>query len=488
MSSKEKKEKKLPIAGGKRLAPDVGREKLKGKKYVFTSAQNNTYVHEGFFDALQSYCKDNGAELIVSRFTYNKNGFQNGTKDSKDKTLWYDPKITEFIRDVPLEVTKGLVFGGELDILPTAENPISGFDNYFRSASGIIPHAKVALKSLAGVKADGARFLYTTGAVTMRNYIQRKAGQKAEFHHVFGALVVEVDEDGDFFARQLIADNKGSFQDLTNKYNPDGSIERKQSVEAFNPGDIHIEKQDTAVHNATFGKGGILDTLKPNKVFIHDLFDFAARNHHNIKNPHFIAEQHFIDQSTVEDGIVKAAAFLASIERPNSETIVVESNHDKAYSRWLREADPRVDPVNAEFFHRSNAKIYNELSKKNSNFHVFEWAVREKKDLKKTKFLQEDDSYLICEKAGGIECGQHGHLGPNGSRGSPKNLKGIGRKINTGHTHSAGILDGVYTAGVSAKLDMGYNKGASSWSHSHILTYPNGKRTVITVKKGKWHA
>ena len=478
---------KKPLAAGKKLAPDAQRKKLKGKKYVFTSAQNNTYVHEGFFAALQSYCKDNGAELIVSRFTYNKSGFQNSTKEDTND-LWYDPKIAPYVRDVPLEVTKGLIFGGELDILPTAENPLSGFDNYFRSASGIIPHAKVAMKSQAGLKADGARFLYTTGAVTLRNYIQRKAGQKAEFHHVFGALVVEVDADGDFFVRQLTGNSKGSFQDLTNKYNPDGTVERNQTVEALNPGDIHIEKKDEAVHEATFGKGGMLDVLKPKKVFIHDLFDFAARNHHNIKNPHFLAEQHFIDTSTVEDGIDKAAEFLSSIERPSSEVVVVESNHDKAYSRWLREADPRVDPVNAEFFHRSNAKIYNELAKKNDKFHVFEWAVREKAELKRTKFLMEDDSYLVCKEHGGIECGQHGHLGPNGSRGTPQNLKNLGRKINTGHTHSAGIIAGVYTAGVSAKLDMGYNKGASSWSHSHIVTYPNGKRTIVTLKNGKWRA
>ena len=54
--------------------------------------------------------------------------------------------------------------------------------------------------------------------------------------------------------------------------------------------------------------------------------------------------------------------------------------------------------------------------------------------------------------------------------------------------HTAGIIDGVYTAGVSGKLDMEYNKGPSSWSHSHVVTYPNGKRAIITVKNGKWKA
>jgi len=60
--------------------------------------------------------------------------------------------------------------------------------------------------------------------------------------------------------------------------------------------------------------------------------------------------------------------------------------------------------------------------------------------------------------------------------------------VNTGHTHSTGIIDGVYTAGVHGKLDMDYNKGPSSWSHSHVITYPNGKRAIITIKDGKWRA
>jgi hypothetical protein len=73
------------------------------------------------------------------------------------------------------------------------------------------------MKSLPGLGQDNARFLYTTGAVTERNYVQKKAGQKAEFHHNYGALMVEVDKEGTPFVRQLAADDTGAFQDLTDK-------------------------------------------------------------------------------------------------------------------------------------------------------------------------------------------------------------------------------------------------------------------------------
>lgn len=485
-----------PIAAGIIPAPDTRRKRLVGTRFVFTSAQNNTLVHENFLASLLEFCGHNDAELIVSRFTYNKSGFQNNTKESGDKELWYDERLSEYFVDESVEVADDLIFCGELDVLPTAGQPLSGFENYTQGNSGIIPHAKVNMQSLPRLKGEDARFLYTTGAVTLRNYIQRKAGQKADFHHVFGALYVEIDEEGRWFARQLIADNSGEFYDLTTKYTPAG-IKPNQPVMALNYGDVHIEKSDPQVAMASWGgHGSMASVLQPSYQFIHDLTDFTARNHHNIKDPYFLFDKMWNGEDVVEDGIRASAYFLKDIEKYGY-VVVVESNHDLAYQKWLKEADIRTDPINAEFFHKSNAEIYKQMRLRNKDFSVYEWALREKADLVNVIFLREDDSFVICNDAkaeelgrtiGGIECGIHGHRGVNGARGSTQGFKKIGRKVNVGHTHSAGIWDGVYAAGVSGKLDMDYNKGPSTWSHSHIVTYQNGKRTIITIKDGKWRA
>ena len=61
----------------------------------------------------------------------------------------------------------------------------------------------------------------------------------------------------------------------------------------------------------------------------------------------------------------------------------------------------------------------------------------------------------------------------------------MGRRANTGHTHSAGIIEGLYVAGVCA-LVQGYNRGPSSWSITHILTYKNGKRALVTMTQDAW--
>lgn len=475
--------KKKPRAAGRIKAPDTKRIDLrKTKRFVLTSAQNNTYVHDNFFKSLDTFCRWRDAQLIVGTFTYNKNGFQNSTKS--DDSLWYDPKLKPFIQSNSATLAHNLIWCGELDILPTATKPLVGFENYVGEASGVIPHAKLQMLSLPRAKGTDPRFLYTTGCVTKRNYIQRKAGQKAEFHHVFGALYVEVDEHGEWFARQLIADDSGEFYDLTDYFTPD-RVETGVAPLAVNLGDIHVEHQDP---NVTTGMFDMLKTLSPVYALVHDLTDFQARNHHNLRDPHFLAKMLASPgKGMVEYDMALSAAFLRRLEKLTT-PIVVQSNHHDAFNKWLREADIRQDPINAAYFHTCNAKMFEEIRRGVKDFNPYVWAVQqimEKLDEKtptKTLFLQDDESFSI----GGVECGMHGHRGPNGSRGSVYSIKNIGRRVNLGHSHSATIADGCYVAGVSSSLDLGYNVGPSSWSHSHIITYRNGKRTIITQRGKKW--
>lgn len=488
-------DKSKPVAGGMIAAPDARRRKLNGKRYVFTSAQNNTYVHAAFLDSLERFCIHKGAQLFISQFTYNKSGFQNSTKEAE--SLWYDPAITEYILNESVQVAEGLLFCGELDILPTAEKPLSGLETYCFGNSGIVPHAKVAMQSLPRLKGEDAKFLYTTGAVTQRNYIQRKVGQKAEFHHVFGALYVEIDDAGDWFCRQLIADNAGTFYDLDTHYTPEG-IEAGKPVMAINWGDIHVEKHDAYVSAASwYKKDSMLRVLNPTYQFIHDLTDFTARNHHEIKDPYKNVKKFISATSDVETGLKQSAQFLENITAHGNLAVIVQSNHHAALERWLKEADGHHDPLNATFWHKANYEIFNAIEEGDTDFDVYEWAVSQYVGLRNVVFLEQDASFVICNDAlaeeegktiGGIECGIHGHIGINGSRGSSNSFRTIGRKCNLGHSHTAGIIDGVYTAGVSGKLDMDYNKGASTWSHSHIVTYANGKRCIISLRNGKWHA
>ncbi len=473
-----------PIADGYTETRHAKIDRLKGKSFVFASAQNNTFVHSKFLESIKHYLDENDAQLIVGTFHYNKNAYQKG--DDSDGDCWFDPKITEYIVDDDIMIADDLMWCGSLDILPTAVTPLSGFHSYTRNASGIFPHAKCQLQSLPTAKHSPAKMLYTTGALTKMNYIQRKAGQKAEFHHVFGAIAVTVDKDGIWHARQLNAESDtGCFYDLDKYYTPEG-VEHSDCVEAINWGDIHAAKADEDVSKISWGAGkdSIINVLKPKKQFVHDLFDMQGRNHHGIKNPYFRYSMYVNNVESVKDEILLTTKTLEGMHRDWSDVYVVQSNHDLALKRWLSEQDYRLDPVNAEFFLELQLESYRAISSGDSLFDVFEYACKKvNPNISNVRFLKEDESFIIC---GEIECGQHGHNGNNGSRGSVRSFQIQGNKINSGHTHAATIIDGVYIAGVSGKLDMGYNVGGSSWSHSHIITYKNGKRAIITIRGDKW--
>lgn len=456
------------------------------KRFILTSAQNNTYVHSKFLSSLEVMAEHIGARIIVGTFSYNKSDFQNLEKGEGE---WFDPKIKGYIVDEPAQLAEGLLWCGELNILPTAVNPLSGFHSYTMDDSGIFPHAKVQLESLPSHKSSRARMLYTTGAVTQRNYVQKKAGQKASFHHIFGALLVEVDREGDWFVRQLIADtDSGCFYDLDVLYTPTG-YELGQRVEAVQWGDIHAEKADYEVYSASFGQNAssILNVLKPKFQFVHDVMDFTSRNHHSINDAYFRFQQYVKGKDSVTDNIIEVSKTLADMKRDFSKVVVVESNHDLALQKWLKTADYKTDPANALVFLELQLATYRAMANQESNFNVFEYAVKMDRDHSEVLFLRTDESFMICGE-NGIECGCHGDLGANGSRGSINSFQKLGSRYNVGHSHSAAIKDGVYMAGVSGKLDMGYNRGPSSWSHSHIVTYPNSKRTIVTLKNGKWRA
>lgn len=478
--SRDIRTKEKPVAAGQVDNFAVARGQLKGTRFVFTSAQNNTFINKKFWASLQVFCKHKGAQLYVSRYTYNKAGFQNSFKAKEE--LWYAPEINPFVLDRSVSVFPGLIFCGELDILPTAEDPLSGLESYAGYNSTLIPHSKIAMRSLPRLKGEPPRFSFTTGTVTQRNYIQRKAGQKAEFHHVYGAIYVEVDKNGDWFVRQLIADNNGEFYDLNNKFTPKSVT--KERVKSITFGDIHIEKSDRAVSRASWGDdNSMLRVLRPDYCFVHDVTDFTARNHHNISDPYFLASKYEANEESVEAELKLSASFLECLSQ-KSKVIVVESNHHEALERWLRSANGHSDPANAKFWHLCNAKIFEAIQYKKQDFDIYEDSLRFFGRLKNVTFLKQDESFML----GGVEHGIHGHRGVDGARGSPKAYRAAGRRVNSGHTHSASILDGVYTAGVSGNLDMGYNRGLSTWSHSHIIMYKNGKRCIITVKGGRWHA
>lgn len=502
-------------------------KKGKIKRYLCTSAQNNTYLHDELWLNLVVFAGHMDAEIMVSRFAYQRSGLNRGG----DKAIWatdYDDaridktnlssvmgdeflasseklygsdryiwaeQIYPYLSDERLELAPGLVWCGEWQRNPTVESPLTGFQVYTGSRSGIFPHPKLQMESVPTSKHEPAKFNYTTGTITQRNYVQKGAGLKAEFHHCYGALLVEVDSDGDWFVRQISADSDGTFYDLDVKVQK-GWVTTGHRIEALTLGDIHEDKKDPTVHQL---QADMHDELLPKETFYHDILNFGRRNHHETKDAFKRFENWVEGTECVRDEVEKAMRYLdhQAEHFPETKHVVVDSNHDRALERWLRESDWRHDPVNMIFYMEScHAKLSSILRKQQADFHMlrhwwYEWNhyALETQPLENVIFLDEDESHVICDdEHGGIEGGMHGHLGANGARGAMRSFAKMGRRANIGHSHTAGIFEGIWQAGTSSLMDLGYNRGMSSWSHSHILTYENGKRCMITMRSGKWRA
>jgi hypothetical protein len=483
---------KKPIAAGsvKGIIETPAKLPTKGnvKRYIITSAQNNTYVNVPFWHNLLALAAHYDARIMVGTFSYNQNHFgELAVKKDKvkpaEKDLWYDPQVEPYISDDREELGEGLVYCGEMNIMPTAEDPLSGLETYSHRKSAIFPHVKIAMRSIATMQGEGTKLNYTTGACTLMNYIQKKAGLKAEHHHAYACLVVEVNDNGNWWVRQVgAAGSKCQLQDL-NVVVEDGVVTEGNRVESITWGDLHATIVDPVIEKLS---QEMLDELEPQTQFLHDVMEGVSINHHEAKNPHAKFKAYLRGLHSVESELKTTIEKVAAYNRPWCETIVVDSNHDNWITRWLQEHDYRKDPANAIFFLEAQTATYKGMVQGNDRFHMLEWAMRKYGCPEEVRFLRTDESYKICD--GKIEAGMHGHLGPNGQRGTPQNLSRIGRRANTAHTHSAGIYNGLFVAGTSTQLKWDYAKGPSSWSHSHTVTYPNGMRTIITMYAGQYKA
>lgn len=454
-------------------------------RYVITSAQNATPVEAAFFASLLAYCKLNNAELIVIPYRY-QNPTSMWSKKAEDQD-WWAKEVTPYLLDRRIELNKHLVVLGDIKMQPTAERPLSGFDTITGSKSAIIAHPKLELITVPTPHHKLPKILTTTGACTKRNYTDTKAGKKGSFHHTYGACVVEIIGEA-FHLRQLNAVNDGSFMDLNFVYTANGR-DKVDCIEALVMGDTHQEFVDPDVVEATFGKSGIVETLKPKLVVWHDLHDFYSRNHHH-KDAVFINfAKHHAGIHNVLAALKKTFEFVdvqADRCKHKFVNVFVPSNHPDALNKWVQETDPRDDPENAIFWAETFVACCQGAKVGKTGVQTIDpfvyWA---KKMMHGTvKFLARDESLQVC----GVELGYHGDKGPNGSRGSIGGFTKIGVKSIIGHSHSPGIRDGVYQVGLNSYYGLEYASGPSSWLQTDCILYKNGKRTLINFIDGKWRA
>lgn len=461
------------------------------KRYVITSAQNATLVNDEFYDAILNYCELNNAEFLVIPIRHrNKNSPLAEQTIAADE--WWNPKLTPYLHDYSRKLGKSLEYLGHLKLGPTAVDPLSGFESYTGLSSCIFGHPRVALNCIATPSQNLPKMLTTTGSITRPNYADNKAGHKAAFHHSFAALIAEVDGNGHHYIRHIhwSAESKG-FYDLDTFYTGTSHTTGIRA-ECLITGDSHAEFLSPSVEDATyFAKNSLVNTVKPKCIVKHDVDDFYRRNHHHKGNDVIAYAKHHYGRNNVEEGLQVTADYLDRTSFPDTVTIVVRSNHDEAFDRWLQECDPKSDPENSKFYYYMKFHQMDNVRPTptgGKTFDAFPWWCLHPLDqpglqnVDRIYFKKRDESVLIKD----IECGFHGDRGTNGTQGSISSFSKIGPKVVIGHSHTPGIKEGAYQVGLSAKLDLEYQSGPSSWMHTHCLIYEDGSRTLIHIVDGEF--
>jgi hypothetical protein len=446
----------------------------KSKRFIITWAQNDTEVHESFISNIEAYAEkiDASIHIIAGRY-------KNPTSlSSETQYETWSPRIQKYLDAGRQKIHKHMWIMSDVKIQPTAVNPMTGLEGMSGINSCVFGSPKVHLETIPVLEGSLPKLMVTTGACTLNNYTDSKAGKKGEFHHTLGFVVVEIKDSNVFFVRQVTATEDGNFSDLFFRSTYDASsgkskVEPNQSVAAAIMGDLHYGQHDETIVKRSIS---LFEDLKPDHIVLHDIFDGLSINHHEVNDPFVQYRREIEGTNSLRKEIDEMLIGLDDFNKFN--VVVVRGNHDDFLDRWLKSTDWRKANT------LKNSIEYMEFSalllKGEAPNGIIPYLI--KKKFPKIRTLGRSDSFVVK----GWELGQHGDIGSNGTRGSLLQFRKLNTKIVVGHYHCPGRKDGALSVGTSTKLRVNYNLGPSGWLHSHVLIHQDGKAQHINFIKGEF--
>ena len=437
------------------------------KRFIITYAQNNTPVHLDFIKNIEAYAKFIQADIhvILGRYKNPTSVFQ-----ESDKEYW-DDIILPYADANRHDLHKHLTLLSDIKVQPTAITPLTGMESISGAKSAIFGHPKVAMNTIAALDGYLPKIIFTTGACTLPNYTDSKAGKKGEFHHTFGFVIVEVKDSEVFFVRQVTALKDGSFNDLFFSIKI-GQVTEIKEIEAAILGDIHVGEHCKFV-NASQIK--LLNRIKPKHTIIHDVFNGHSISHHEEKDPIIQFKRHKDGSNSLEREINEMLDWIDTMKHLN--LVFVSSNHSDWLDRYIKSNDWKKNVHNAMTYMSCAAVLLSVKAPKGLIAYFIKGTFGNQ-----VKVLGRNDSF----KVKGIELSQHGDISTNGSRGSISGFRRLSTKMVVGHSHTPSRTDGVLYVGTSTKLRVDYNIGASSWLNADVIIHSNGKlQHIIYFGKNK---
>lgn len=435
------------------------------KRFIVTYAQAETKVNESVWKSIKAYAHYHDASIHVIAGRYKNptslSSNERVKKQEKHNTPW-DSHVLPYLDANRQNIHPSITICSDVKVQPTASMPLSGFNGLTGFDSCILGHTRVHMQTLPILEGYPRKIIATTGAVTKPDYTDTKAGKKGEFHHTYGFVFIELDGT-QFHMRQIQVEDDGTFYDLIYKVK-DGSVSTyNESPLGVVFGDLHIGEHDPKAVASSFR---IVDELGAEKIVLHDIFNGHSISHHEKRDPFQLLRREQDGTWSLKSEIKQMTKWISKYDK--YKFVVVRSNHDDFLDRWLMNEDWRKNNNRFEYLKYSNI-----LAKGKAPKGIIPYILEKKFD--NVTALGINDSYRI----GDFECGMHGHIGANGSKGSPTQFKNLNTKTIMGHSHSPVRIDGFLSVGTLTHLRVGYNVGPSAWAHANIVIYPNGKASHV---------
>ncbi len=445
------------------------------KTLVLTTAVNGQWAHSKFLEGLEHFAELHKAKILILPS-------HDPAHNVNNEIEWhFDDLLSNYTFVFGQIALNSNVHISGIRINAKQINPTTGLGRICQGKGSFIfasPKQSLEYDPVSNVKYPHARM--STGSCTTAKYSSSmgnslRTAYIAEHDHIMGALIVEIEDDKIYHFRQIQADADGGFCDLGKYYI--GYNKPQKVIPKLVMGDYHAGEHDPT---AVAAWEEIIDELNVDEVLFHDLFNGKSINHHEEMNIVKRARNARKGLLNLEDELKVTGQEINRILSHKSikKGVIVRSNHDEFLDRWIEGGKFKYDPHNFQTGCKLADKAVDGLDPLQEGLKLY----GDVQFWDKLLFLNRDEDYKVA----GIELGAHGDKGSNGTRGTKENLEGAYGKAVIGHSHTPGILRGIFQVGTTSLFQLGYNVGPSSWMHCSCLVYPNGQRQLINSIKGKW--
>jgi hypothetical protein len=284
-----------------------------------------------------------------------------------------------------------------------------------------------------------------------------------------GACILEKDDESENIFSRFIQSNDDSFVDINTRYYPDGRTESylpKALIEA----DRHIGETDPEADAAWIR---LYKLTTPEFVVMHDIFSGRSISPFDRENLIDRAKHWMLLENEIKEVVKELNRLLEVYDR----IVIVKSNHDERLDKYIQRGEFFTDSGNLAFC----LDLAQQMIK---GVDPLPYAVNAcgLKYPERVRWLKRDEDFKIKD----IQCGVHGDIGLGGSRGNMLSTElGYGSAV-VAHSHSAGKKRNIWRVGTSTYKRLGYNRGASSWTHTCALVFDDGSVQLITVINKKF--